>query len=183
MSEEAGHEASTAGINPLDGESVLKNVHPSWINWKWRLFSAFFFVIIGAMIGGDVGAFFIVLGLLQVLSTFFSRRASRYIVTNQRVKVKVGLLGSSTQEARLDTLNGISTKSGLIEGLFGKGTVSVTDAAREEMYIKGVGNYQDLARTLREQQRQASQPGPTGHQQRSGQQQQAKQQRTRRHHG
>ncbi|QWC18987.1 PH domain-containing protein [Halorubrum sp. 2020YC2] len=165
MSEETGHEASTAGINPLDGESVLKNVHPSWINWKGRLFFAFFFAVIGLMIGGDVGAFFIFLGLLQVLSTFLSRRASRYIVTNQRVKVKIGLLGSSTQEARLDTLNGISTNSGFIEGIFGKGTVSVTDAARETLAIKGVGNYQDLARTLREQQRQASQPGRAGHQQ------------------
>lgn len=171
MSEETGHEASTAGINPLDGESVLKNVHPSWINWKKRLFFAFFFAVIGLMIEGDIGAFFIVFGLFLVLTVFFSRRASRYIVTNQRVKVKVGHLGSATQEARLDSLNGISTKSGFIEGLFGKGTVSVTDAARDEMAIKGVGDYQDLARTLREQQRQASQPGRAGHRQQSGRQQ------------
>ena len=167
MSEETGHEASTAGINPLDGELVLKNVHPSWINWKGRLFSALFFAVIGLMISGDIGALLVVFGLLQVLSAFLSRRASRYIVTNQRVKKKIGLLGSSTQEARLDTLNGISTSSGFIEGLFGKGTVSVTDAARETLAIKGVGNYEDLARTLREQQRQASQPGRGGHQQQS----------------
>lgn len=179
MSEETGHEASTAGINPLDGESVLKNVHPSWINWKGRLFSALFFAIIGAMIGGDAGAFIIVFGLILVFTVFFARRASRYIVTNQRVKVKVGLLGSSTKEARLDTLNGISTSSGFIEGLFGKGTVSVTDAAREEMAIKGVGNYEDLARTLRQQQRQASQPGRAGQQQPAGRQQSSRNQQPR----
>ncbi|MDB2239309.1 PH domain-containing protein [Halorubrum ezzemoulense] len=177
MSEETGHEASTAGINPLDGESVLKNVHPSWINWKGRLFSALFFAVIGLMISGDIGAFLVVVGLFQVLSTFLSRRASRYIVTNQRVKKKIGLLGSSTQEARLDSLNGISTDSGFIEGIFGKGTVSVTDAARETLAIKGVGNYQDLARTLREQQRQTSQPGRAGYQQQppGGQQSQSPQ--------
>lgn len=164
MSENQGHQATTEGINPLDGEVVLQNVHPSWINWKWRFIFGIFLMVIGVEVGGDAAAAFMFMGLGCFLSAYLARRASRYIVTNQRVKTKVGLLGSSTHEARLSNLNGISTSSGIIEGLFGKGTVSVTDAAREELYIRGVGNYEELARTLREQHQSASQPGRHGNQ-------------------
>ena len=165
MSENKGHQASTKGINPLEGESVLKNVHPSLINWKKRFFFSVLFILIGLSAGGDFGAYLAFFGIFLGLSVFISRLVKRYIVTNQRVKVKTGLLGSKTKEARLDDISGISTKSGFIEGIFGKGTVSVTDVAREELSIKGVGDYEDLAQTLRKQARSASQPSHSASQQ------------------
>ncbi|WP_256393069.1 PH domain-containing protein [Natronoarchaeum rubrum] len=171
MSDDQGHKASTAGINPLDGEIVLQNAHQSWVNWLRRLFFAAFLLVLGLSIGGSPGGFLMMLALVLFLSVYFSRRASRYIVTNQRVKQTSGLLGTSTNEARLETLNGISTQAGFIESLFGKGTVSVTDSAREQFTIDGVGNYEEVARTLREQQQAANQPGQGRYQQPAGGQQ------------
>jgi len=159
MSDESAHQASTAGINPLEGEIILKNVHPSFLNWKWRLFFAVLFILAGLTAGGDIGMYMIIFGGLLILSVFLSRSRSRYIVTNQRIKTQVGFLGSSTMETRINNVSGISTNSGIIEGIVGKGTVSITDNARENLYIKGVGNYEELARTLREQQQSVQQHG------------------------
>lgn len=189
MSEDNGHQASTAGINPLDGEIVLENVHPSWINWKGRLFSSLLFFVVGLGVDGGGRVMVMGLGVLLFLNVYFSRKRSRYIVTNQRIKGKTGLIGSSTFETRLGNINGISTNSGIIEGLFGKGAVQITDAAGERLTMSGIGNYEELARSLREQHQQSMQPGRGGHgatarpgsaagQQRGGQRTQQQEQQT-----
>ncbi|WP_222913985.1 PH domain-containing protein [Natrinema sp. SYSU A 869] len=113
----------------------------------------------GLSVGGGGRTVIMGIGMLLFLNVYLARRRSRYIVTNQRVKKKTGLLSTSTGETRLSNINGISTGSGILEGLVGKGTVSITDAAGETFPIKGVGDYEKLARTLRERHQQSMQPG------------------------
>lgn len=148
---------SIRGISLLDGEQVLKNVLPSWVNWWLLLIPAAILALIGliAVIDGDVGGsliFFILAGILYMYVRI-SRQRSRYIVTNQRVKKSVGILRKSTGETRIADIRGLTTEQSILERLVGKGSVLIdSGAAAGRLGIKGVANHEELATTIREQQ-------------------------------
>lgn len=144
-------------ITLLEGEKVLESVRPSWINWLLLLAIAGIVGLLGllVLVGGEIGGLvLLVLGGLLVGYVRVARARSRYIVTNQRVKKRVGLARKSTGETRIAKIRGLSTDQGLFERLFGKGSVSIdSGAASGRLGIKGVPNHDDLANTIREQQR------------------------------
>lgn len=151
-------EESIRGITLLEGEQVLKNVLPSWINWWILLIPAVLIALFAliVIISGDFGGgliFLIVAGLLYGYVRY-ARKRSRYIVTNQRVKKSVGILRRSTGETRIADIRGLTTEQGLLERLVGKGSVLIdSGAAAGRLGIKGVANHEALATTIREQQR------------------------------
>ncbi len=159
--EQAGRllsDQSTKGITLLEGEQVLKNELPSWVNWWTLLVPAAVLAVVGviAVLDGDVGGGLIFLLLAGGLVSYVrvARKRSRYIVTNQRVKKSVGLIRSSTGETRIEKIRGLSTQQGLLERIVGKGSVLIdSGAAGGKLGIQGVANHQDLAATIREQQR------------------------------
>ena len=89
-SETVTHQASPDGINLMQGESVLQNRRPGWSVWWQQIALAVLVLLAG--VGGDAA-----MGGLLVAAVIFgyvvlSRMQSRYIVTDERVKAKVGLL-------------------------------------------------------------------------------------------
>lgn len=154
--------ASIRGISLLEGEEVLKNVLPAWVNWWIILVPTVILTLIGliAIIDGDFGGGLVFLVLAGVLYNYvrYSRKRSRYIVTNQRVKKKVGVLRTSTGETRIADIRGLTTEQGIVERLVGKGSVLIdSGAAAGRLGIKGVPNHEELASTIREQQRRVEQ--------------------------
>lgn len=149
---------TTGDITLLDGEQVLKSVRPSRINWWKLLVLAVLLVVVGVLFfaGGEVGGGLIavVLAGLSILYTNYARKRSQYIVTNQRVKKRVGLARKSTGETRIAKIRGLVTEQSLLERLVGKGRVLIdSGAASGKLGIKGVANHDELANTIREQQR------------------------------
>lgn len=156
--------ASTEGITLLDDEYVLKNERPSWVNW-WLVLTiggaiALFGLVM--LLNGDVGStvvFFVIAGVVYGYVRI-ARKRSRIIVTNQRVKKSVGLARKSTGETRIAKIRGLSTEQGLIERLVKKGSILIdSGAAGGKLGIRGVGNHDELANTIREQQRRIEEEG------------------------
>lgn len=150
-------EAETGDITLLEGEELLENVRPSWINW-WILFLVSAIVSLlgfAVLLSGELlGVVVILLAGLLVLYVRYARERSRYIVTNQRVKKRVGLARKTTGETRIAKIRGLSTEQGLLERLVGKGSVLIdSGAASGKLGINGVSDYDQLANTIREQQR------------------------------
>lgn len=148
---------SIRGITLLEGERVLKNVLPSWINWWILLLPAVLIALFSliVIISGDFGGgvvFLLIAGLLYAYVRY-ARKRSRYIVTNQRVKKSVGILRRSTGETRIADIRGLTTEQSILERLVGKGSVLIdSGAAAGRLGIKGVANHEELATTIREQQ-------------------------------
>lgn len=157
-------EESIRGITLLEDEQVLKNVLPSWINWTILLVPSGLITLLGliVLISGDFGGaviFFILAGLLYAYVRY-ARKRSRYIVTNQRVKKSVGILRRTTGETRIADIRGLTTEQGILERLVGKGSVLIdSGAAAGRLGIKGVANHEELATTIREQQRRLEADG------------------------
>lgn len=155
---------SMKGISLLEGEEVLKNELPSWVNWWILLVPAAIIALVGivAILSGDFAGGLIILLVAGIPVSYvrYARRRSRYIVTNQRVKKSVGLLRKSTGEVRIADIRGLSTEQGLLERLVGKGSVLIdSGAAAGKLGIQGVADPQDVAATIREQQRRIEEGG------------------------
>lgn len=162
QTDQIGTSRTTADITLLENEQVLKYEEPSWTNW-WLLILVVAFVTLlglGALAGGEiVGSLilFIIAGLLYVYVRY-ARKRSRYIVTNQRVKKRVGLARRTTGETRIADIRGLSTKQGLLERVVGKGSVLIdSGAAAGKLRIRGVADHDGLANTIREQQQRLEQ--------------------------
>lgn len=154
---QTGTSQSISDLTLLEDERVLKNVQPSWTNWWLLLIAAAFIILLGlgALAGGEIGGAFILFIIAGSLYLYvrFARKKSRYIVTNQRVKKRVGLARRSTGETRIADIRGLSTNQGLLERFIGKGSVLIdSGAAAGKLQIRGVANHDTLANTIREQQ-------------------------------
>lgn len=149
---------SLEGITLLEGERVLKNELPSWVNWWILLVPAALVALVGLLVilGGDFGSglVFLLVAGIPIAYVRTARKRSRYIVTNQRVKKSVGLLRKSTGEVRIADIRGLSTNQSLLERLVNKGSVLIdSGASAGKLGIKGVADPQGLAAAIREQQR------------------------------
>jgi len=147
------HQAPPDGITLLQDEYVLENKHPSIINWSKSLILAGFLVLVA--FGGDgISWGAITLALLIGGYVYFAHDKSRYVVTNQRVMKKVGLIRRSTGEARISDIKSLTTDQGIIERIVGMGSVQIDSVgAGGNLGINGVDDHQSLANTIREEQR------------------------------
>lgn len=144
-------------ITLLDDEHVLKSVRPSWINWWKILVVAVIFALVGLVFFAEgevgIGLVALILAGLAIVYTNYARKRSQYIVTNQRVKKRVGLARKSTGETRIVKIRGLVTEQSVLERLVGKGRVLIdSGAASGKLGIKGIANHEELANTIREQQ-------------------------------
>lgn len=145
------HRAETDGINVMDGESVLENVRPGWSVWAWQIVLAVLILFGG--LGGDAAAAGLFGGGAIFAYVVISRMQSRYIVTDERVKSKVGILSKKQREYRIADLQSISSSQGIIERLLGHGSITLRAAANDEITWKGVPDYSDVTNTIRQEQR------------------------------
>jgi uncharacterized membrane protein YdbT with pleckstrin-like domain len=145
------HRAETDGIDLMQGESVLQNRRPGWSLW-WKQIG-FAALVLLAGVGGDAAGGAIVVSGLIFGYVVLSRMNSRYIVTDERVKLKRGLLSKKTREYRIPDLQSITTSQSIFERLLGHGSVEFRTADNTSVFWHSVPEYKDVSNTIREEQR------------------------------
>ncbi len=151
------HRASTEGIDLLPDERVLANDHPGWSVWSGTLIVAVLFGLLGlSTLASNAGAgiLFLLLGVATVGYVYMSRMTSRYIVTDERIKAKVGLLSTKTREYRIANIQSITTEQSFVEGLLGLGNIQIRTSANDQMTWKGVPNHNSTGKQIRKMQRE-----------------------------
>ncbi len=135
-------------MKPGPGETVIFDGHPSWrsvleIYVKGGLLAMIAGAALWFAVSPEVGvAAGIVIALLTILAGFVRRRATRYIITNQRLYVRHGLLSRFEQQTRLERVQDVSTRQSFFERVLQIGTVDFDTAGEdaEDFRFVGVGD-------------------------------------------
>jgi uncharacterized membrane protein YdbT with pleckstrin-like domain len=127
------------------GEDVVFEGHPSW-----RALLAFYIsgvvgvavvaVILVVAVGVAVGVIAAVVLLALVLLVGFVRRMSTtYMVTNQRLYIRHGVLSKQVQQTRIDRVQNVNTNQSLLERVLSVGTVDFDTAGTDDSEFRFVG--------------------------------------------
>jgi uncharacterized membrane protein YdbT with pleckstrin-like domain len=109
-------------------------------------------VLIGGLAGDAPIAGIVITGIIFGY-VVYSRSESRYIVTDERVKGKIGVISTTTMEYRIADLRSIGTSRSLFERLVGHGTIELQSGAKNKLIWHGVPDHEQVANTIREKQR------------------------------
>jgi len=91
-----------------------------------------------AVAGSTVGAAILVVGLLLSLIIFFSNLVKVYAITNKRVLIKSGLIGTDFNSIYFTQIRTANVNVGLLDKIFGVGTINI-DTGRIETVHSGSG--------------------------------------------
>src|SRR3954452_10488030 len=142
---------------------------------RWRSILHFYILGVLAIIAGGVIAWLIwdpgigsgvgVLILVVVLiAGWLQRVGTRYQITNERLRIRRGIIARRTQETRLERIQNVNTRQSVIERVLRIGTVDFDTAGTSDadFAFRGVADpeavAQDVDRAIREQPG-ADQPG------------------------
>jgi uncharacterized membrane protein YdbT with pleckstrin-like domain len=150
------------GIAMSDGEKVVLNLHPHW----GRLFLpvVVFLVVVGAgafgaavipsgryqgdgrwavlVVGVLIVGWFTVLPYLRWLTT-------RYILTDQRLVIRTGVVARHGRDVPLDRINDVSFSETLVERMLRSGTLVVESAGdRGQIALRDVPRVEHVQREL-----------------------------------
>ena len=139
-----------------DGEHIIFEGHPSW-----RAILSFYIKgLLGALVIGAIGwlAGSVGLGILiaaglfvvVVIVGFIKRIATTYSITNQRLRIRRGLISRNVQETRVDRIQNVNSRQTVLERLLGVGTVDFETAggADYDFTFRGVSDPRELVRTV-----------------------------------
>jgi uncharacterized membrane protein YdbT with pleckstrin-like domain len=146
------------------GETVIFEGHPSWRSTLgFYLKGLGISLLIGAVgwfalshaggAGIAAGAFAIVvvLGLVK-------RMATTYVISNQRLHIRRGIVSRHTQESRLDRVQNVNTNQSILQRLLRVGTVDFDTAGTEDSDFSfvGVASPADVVTDVNRAQREAA---------------------------
>lgn len=126
-----------SGFTLLEGETAYFNMRPSLSAW---LANTRNLVLTFATLG-----LWLVAGYLWMIN-------SRYVVTDERVYRKLGILRKRTDEYRYEDIQQFTTGKRLIERIIGVGNLQFqTGTGGEAIIFDGVKNHDEVANTIRNQ--------------------------------
>jgi len=135
------------GVTLLDGEQVLHNMRPSW--------SAYAKELIGIALL-SIPTFGLALVLLVI--PWLKRKNARYIITDNRVIQKSGIINSASKDYRITDIRQLQTGATWFEKMLGHGNIQFASSAGATSLItfSGIADYQSVANTIRSQQQESS---------------------------
>jgi uncharacterized membrane protein YdbT with pleckstrin-like domain len=69
---------------------------------------------------------------LVVLAGFIKRMATVYTITNQRLRIKRGILAKKVQQTRIDRVQNVNTEQSVVERMLRVGTVDFDTAGTDD---------------------------------------------------
>jgi uncharacterized membrane protein YdbT with pleckstrin-like domain len=150
------------------GEEIVFDGHPSWravlVFYVGGIALVAVAAAIGALIGGVglailLGA--VVLALVIVVG-LIKRKATRYVITSERLHIRRGILAKRTQETRVQRVQNVNTEQSFFERIMQVGTVDFDTAGTDDSEFKfvGVGNPEEVVRAVDRAQRAATAAQP-----------------------
>jgi uncharacterized membrane protein YdbT with pleckstrin-like domain len=133
-----------AAIDLHDGEQIIFEGHPSWRGViSFYLQGLVGVLVLGALIAlitaissevkeGLVAGVVVVGAALVVLVGFIKRIATVYTITNQRLRIKRGILSKRIQQTRIDRVQNVNTEQSVIDRLLRVGTVDFDTAGTDD---------------------------------------------------
>ncbi len=91
--------------------------------------------------GATVGLIILIVGLLISLLRFFSNFVKKYVITNKRVLIKSGLIGTDFNSIYFTQIRSANVNVGLIDKIFSVGTLNI-DTGKIESVESGSGKNQ-----------------------------------------
>jgi uncharacterized membrane protein YdbT with pleckstrin-like domain len=127
------------------GETILFEGHPSWRSiLGFYLKGIALAAVVGAIgwvalsHGAGIGIALGVFALVVVVGVI-KRIATTYVISNQRLHIRRGIVARRTQETRLDRVQNVNTKQSVLERLLQVGTVDFDTAGTEDSDFSFVG--------------------------------------------
>ncbi|MBM3263382.1 MAG: PH domain-containing protein [candidate division Zixibacteria bacterium] len=116
-------------------------LHPFYV---FRLPVAFFLLTWPFLVIPDTRALWAVLIVFVTLIRWLGARTTEYVVTNQRVIRKVGILSASQVEITRQKIEGVSVKQSLTGRIVGAGTVVVSGTGGAKVEFSHIRNPEAL---------------------------------------
>ena len=142
--------------------------HPSW--------RALLSVYIGGVVAAAVVAVIVALAVSTVTGIlvgvvlfavvlvvgFVKRMATTYLVTNQRLYIRRGILSKREQQTRIDRVQNVNTDQRLRDRILRVGTVDFDTAGTDDSEFRfvGIANPSAVARAVDKAQREAAAAAP-----------------------
>ncbi|HET6547708.1 MAG TPA: PH domain-containing protein [Solirubrobacter sp.] len=147
-------------------EVVVFEGHPSW-----RAVLSFYIggvagaLVIGAILFFAVGALLgvvvaVALIALVILAGLIKRTATDYMVSNQRLYIRRGILSKNVQQTRIDRVQNVNTAQSFRERVLRVGTVDFDTAGTDDSEFRfvGVSDPGRIAGVVDRAQREAGRP-------------------------
>ena len=127
------------------GEVVVFEGHPSWR----AVLSFYIGGFVGALVAGAIVWFAasnalgvavaVVLMAVVVVAGLIKRWATDYMVSNQRLYIRRGILSKRVQQTRVDRIQNVNTNQSIRERLLRVGTVDFDTAGTDDSEFRFVG--------------------------------------------
>jgi uncharacterized membrane protein YdbT with pleckstrin-like domain len=141
-----------------EGETVLFEGRPSWR-------SILGFYIVGVLVSAAIAAVtalvdktgtgivvFVVLAAIVLLIGYLRRLSTNYVISDERLWIRHGLLSRRTQETRLTRVQNVNTDQSVLQRMLRVGTVDFdtagSDAPEADFAFRGVGDPAEVARIV-----------------------------------
>jgi uncharacterized membrane protein YdbT with pleckstrin-like domain len=147
-------------------EQVVFEGHPSWR----ALLSLYIGGVVGAVVIGVIVGLIastavgvlvgvVLIGLVLVIG-LFKRMTTTYMVSNQRLYIRRGLLSKHVQQTRIDRVQNVNTEQRLRDRVLRVGTVDFDTAGTDDsdFTFRGIANPGSVVAAVDKAQREASLP-------------------------
>jgi uncharacterized membrane protein YdbT with pleckstrin-like domain len=143
-----------AAIDLHTGEEIIFEGHPSWrATLAFYIQGLLLVLVAGAVVAlvtalGDVVEWGLVAlvvaggAALMILGGYVKRMTTVYTITNQRLRIKRGLLAKKVQQTRIDRVQNVNTDQSVLDRILRVGTVDFDTAGTDDsdFTFRGVGS-------------------------------------------
>lgn len=148
------------------GEQILFDGHPSWRGiLRFYVYGLMFVAVVGLigyLVTDTTGAVIAALVAIAVIVALgiAKRAATHYVVTNQRLRIRRGLLSRNVQQTRVERIQNVTTRQSVGERMLRVGTVEFDTASDEDgdFIFSGISNPNGVVAAVDKAQRESSTP-------------------------
>jgi uncharacterized membrane protein YdbT with pleckstrin-like domain len=150
------------------GEEIVYEGRPSWRSilsyYVIADLGAVALAVVGFLIWG-IGVALLILAvamLIALVTGLFMRIGKHYVITNERLWIKVGILSRSVQQTRIDRVQNVNTRQSFVERLLQVGTVDFDTAGTDdsEFAFHGIEDPEEVVAAVDRVQRGAAHARP-----------------------
>ncbi len=146
------------------GEEIVFEGHPSWRGvlsfYVYGVTAAVLVgIVVGLIAGSVIGSGIAVAGIVAVLlGGLLKRISTHYVVTNQRLRIRRGILTKNVQQTRIDRVQNVNTEQAFVDRVLRVGTVDFDTAGTDDsdFTFRGIANPDEVVAAVDRAQRLAA---------------------------